>query len=176
MTIPVISFVGNSGVGKTTFLEKLISMLKARGYRVAAIKHDVHQFEVDYPGKDSWRLTRAGSDIVLLSSADKLALIEHPDAERTLDELVAMVDDRVDIALSEGYRGAGAMKIEVSRSAHSHEITARLDDLLAIVTDAAFDYQVPQFGLEDAGGVADFLERRFSLVPSAKGLSRKVDR
>ncbi len=176
MAIPIISFVGNSGVGKTTFLEKLIAILKARGYRVAAIKHDVHEFEVDYPGKDSWRLTRAGSDIVLLSSADKLALIEHPDAERTLAELVAMVDDRVDIALSEGYRGGAAMKIEISRSAHSHEITARLDDLLAIVTDAAFDYQVPQFGLEDAAGVADFLETRFSLEPSTEGLSRKVDR
>ncbi len=173
--IPVISFVGNSGVGKTTFLEKLIAILKVRGYRVAAIKHDVHEFEVDYPGKDSWRLTRAGSDIVVLSSADKLALIERPNEERDLEGLVAMVDDRVDIVLTEGYRGAGAMKIEVSRSAHSHEITARLDDLLAIVADAAFDYRVPQFDLEDAAGVADFLEERFSLAPSTEGLSRRVD-
>ena len=173
--IPVISFVGNSGVGKTTFLEKLIIDLKARGYRVAAIKHDVHEFEVDYPGKDSWRLTRAGSDIVVLSSADKLALIEIPDAERNLEGLVAMVDDRVDVVLTEGYRGASAMKIEVSRSAHSHEITGRLDDLLAIVTDTAFDYQVPQFDLEDAAGVADFIEERFSLAPSKEGLSRRLD-
>ena len=175
MLTPVISFVGNSGVGKTTLLEKLIAILKARGYRVAAIKHDVHEFEVDYPGKDSWRLTRAGSDIVLLSSADKLALIESPDAERTLEELVAMVDDRVDIVLTEGYRGASAMKIEVSRSAHSHRTMARLDDLLAIVTYATFDYRVPQFDLDDAAGVADFLEKRFSLAPSAEGLSRKVN-
>jgi len=173
--MPVISFVGNSGVGKTTFLEKLIATLKARGYRVATIKHDVHEFEIDYPGKDSWRLTRAGSDIVILSSADKLALIERPEAERKLEDLVAMVDDRVDIVLTEGYRGASAMKIEVSRSAHSHEITARLDDLLAIVTDAAFDYQVPQFGLEEAAGMADFLEKRFSLTPSTKGFLRRID-
>ncbi len=173
--IPVINFVGNSGVGKTTFLEKLIVILKARGYRLAAIKHDVHEFEVDYPGKDSWRLTRAGSDIVILSSADKLALIERPNEERDLEGLVAMVDDRVDIVLTEGYRGAGAMKIEISRSAHSHEITARLDDLLAIVTDTAFDYRVPQFDLEDAEGVADFIEARFSLAPSTEGLPRRVD-
>jgi len=173
--IPVISFVGNSGVGKTTFLEKLIAILKARGYRLAAIKHDVHEFEVDYPGKDSWRLTRAGSDIVILSSADKLALIERPNEERDLEGLVAMVDDRVDIVLTEGYRGAGAMKIEISRSAHSHEITGRLDDLLAIVTDTAFDYSVPQFDLEDAAGVADFIEERFSLTPSTEGLPRRVD-
>ncbi len=80
--VPVVSFVGNSGVGKTTFLEKLIRVLKTRGYRVAAIKHDAHKFEIDYPGKDSWRLTQAGSDITIISSCDKLALIERPETER----------------------------------------------------------------------------------------------
>lgn len=161
--VPVVSFVGNSGVGKTTFLEKLIGVLKARGYRVAAIKHDVHSFEIDYPGKDSWRLTRAGSDIVVLASREKLALVEIPPEEPELDDLVGMVSDRVDIVLTEGYRGAAAMKIEVSRAAHSHALTARLDDLIAIVTDARFDYPVPQFDLNDADSVADFLTRRFAL-------------
>jgi molybdopterin-guanine dinucleotide biosynthesis protein B len=162
--IPVVSFVGNSGVGKTTFLEKLIGMLKVRGYRVAAIKHDAHKFEIDYPGKDSWRLTRAGSDVTIISSSDKLALIERPEAERSLGDLVQMVSGRVDIVLTEGYRGAAAVKIEVSRKAHSHILTARLDDLIAIVTDERFDYPVPQFDLEDASGVADFLLRRFTLL------------
>jgi molybdopterin-guanine dinucleotide biosynthesis protein B len=161
--IPVVSFVGNSGVGKTTFLEKLIPVMKHRGYRVAAIKHDAHKFEIDYPGKDSWRLTRAGSDVTIISSGDKVALVEHPTAERSLNELVAMVADRVEIVLTEGYRGAGAMKIEVSRKAHSHVITARLDDLIAIVTDEPFDYSAPQFGLDDAPAVADYLEQRFQL-------------
>ncbi len=160
--VPVVSFVGNSGVGKTTFLEKLIRVLKARGYRVAAIKHDAHKFEIDYPGKDSWRLTRAGSDVTIISSADKLALIERTETERSLSGLIEMVSGRVDIVLTEGYRGAAAMKIEVSRKAHSHMLTARLDDLIAIVTDLRFDYPVPQFDLEDTQGVADFLERRFA--------------
>jgi molybdopterin-guanine dinucleotide biosynthesis protein MobB len=160
---PVISFVGNSGVGKTTFLEKLIKVLKVRGYCVGAIKHDVHKFQIDYPGKDSWRLTQAGSDVTIISSGDKLALIERPEKERDLKELVAMVDNRVDVVLTEGYRGAAASKIEVSRRAHSHVLTARLDDLIAIVTDQAFDYEVPQFGLDDAEEVADFLESRFAL-------------
>jgi len=160
---PVISFVGNSGVGKTTFLEKLIPELKRRGYRVAAIKHDAHRFTIDYPGKDSWRLAEAGSDIVVISSQDKLAMIERPQAERSLEDLVQMVADRVDVVLTEGYRGAAAMKIEVSRAAHSHVLTARLDDLVAIVTDQPFDYTVPQFGLDDADRVADFLEDRFGL-------------
>jgi molybdopterin-guanine dinucleotide biosynthesis protein B len=160
---PVVSFVGNSGVGKTTFLEKLIPVLKMRGYRVAVIKHDVHKFEIDYPGKDSWRFTQAGSDVTIISSGDKLALVERPDAERNLSDLVRMVEDRVDVVLTEGYRGAGAMKIEVSRKAHSHVLTGRLDDLIAVVTDERFDYAVPHFGLEDASAVADYLERRFEL-------------
>ncbi len=161
--VPVISFVGNSGVGKTTFLEKLVRVLKARGYRLAAVKHDVHNFTLDYPGKDSWRLTQAGSDIVILSSPDRLALLEEVEEERTLDRLAEMVSDRVDIVLTEGYRGASALKIEVSRRAHSTALTARLDDLLAIVTDHAFDLDLPQFGLDDAPAVADFLEQRFAL-------------
>lgn len=162
---PVVSFVGNSGVGKTTFLEKLIREFKLRGYRVAAIKHDAHKFEIDYPGKDSWRLTQAGSDVTIISSRDKMALIERPEAERSLTDIVGMVAGRVDIVLTEGYRGAAASKIEVSRRAHSHVLTARLDDLIAIVTDQVFDYQVPQFGLDDADPVADFLEARFTLRP-----------
>ena len=161
--VPVVSFVGNSGVGKTTFLEKLIGVLKARGYRIAAVKHDAHRFEIDYPGKDSWRLTQAGSDVTIISSSDKLALIERPETERSLDDLIQMVSGRVDIVLTEGYRGAAAMKIEVSRKAHSHILTARLDDLIAIVTDERFEYPVPQFDLEDAPGVADFLLQRFDV-------------
>jgi len=162
--VPVVSFVGNSGVGKTTFLEKLIPELKARGYRVAAIKHDVHRFEVDYPGKDSWRLTQAGGDVVLLASADKLAMIERLDQERSLDELVAMVEDRVDLVVTEGYRGASAAKIEVSRRVCGSKLTARLDDLIALVTDQAFNIPVPSFGLEDAPTVAEFLEVKFGLT------------
>jgi molybdopterin-guanine dinucleotide biosynthesis protein B len=171
--VPVISFVGDSGVGKTTFLEKLVDVLKARGFRVASIKHDVHKFEIDYPGKDSWRLTRAGSDVVILSSPDKLALVEMPPAEPSLDDLVKMVSDRVDIVLTEGYRGAAAIKVEVSRKAHSHVLTARLDDLIAIVTDEPFDYPVPQFDLDDASGVADLIQRRFALPTPASAAAVK---
>jgi len=163
--VPVVSFVGNSGVGKTTFLEKLIPVLKDRGCRIASIKHDVHNFTIDYPGKDSWRLTQAGSDIVVLSAATKLAVLETVQEERSLTDLVEMVSDRVDLVVTEGYRGAAALKIEVSREAHSTALTARLDDLLAIVTDHRFEIDVPQFGLEDAAPVADFIVERFAVTP-----------
>ena len=69
MPVPIISIVGNSGAGKTTFLEKLIRQLKRRGYRVATIKHDTHNFQMDHPGKDTYRLAEAGSDIVMISAS-----------------------------------------------------------------------------------------------------------
>lgn len=163
--IPIISVVGNSGVGKTTFLEKLVREMKSRGYRLATIKHDVHSFEIDRPGKDSWRLTQAGSDIVILSSPTRLALLEEVTDDRSLDDLVTMVEDRVDFVLTEGYRGAAALKIEVSRRAYSPDLTAAVGDLIAIVTDQPFDLERPQFGLDDAAGVAELLEKQFALVP-----------
>ena len=168
--VPMVSIVGNSGVGKTTFLEKLVREIKARGYRLATIKHDVHNFDIDRPGKDSWRLTQAGSDVVILSSPHRLALMEEVEKERSLEELARLVEDRVDLILTEGYRGAAALKIEVSRQAHSTAITAPLEDLLAIVTDHPFHLDRPQFDLDDAAGVADLLERRFALK------SRQADR
>ncbi len=166
--VPVVSIVGDSGVGKTTFLEKLVRELKARGYRVACIKHDVHNFDMDHPGKDTWRLTEAGSDIVVISSPRKLALIEQVGEERPLEALAAAVRGRVDIVLTEGYRSAAALKIEVSRRAQGSQLTSRIDDLLAIVSDHPFDLGTPQFGLDDAPAVADLLETRFDLTPSQR--------
>jgi molybdopterin-guanine dinucleotide biosynthesis protein B len=157
--------VGNSGVGKTTFLEKLVRELKRRGYRVAAIKHDAHNFEMDRPGKDTYRLGEAGSDIVIISAARKLALLELVEEERSLDDLVSMVSGRVDIVLTEGYRRAAKAKIEVSRQETGSELVAPPEDLLALVTDQEFDLDVPHFGLDDASGIADLLEQRFRLTP-----------
>ena len=168
MSVPVISVVGNSGVGKTTLLEKLVRELKGRGYRVAAIKHDAHDFQMDHPGKDTYRLAEAGSDAVIISAADRLALLEKVEEERSLDDLAAMVSDRVDIILTEGYRRAGAAKIEVSRRAFSSDLVASPSELLALVSDQQFGVDVPHFGLDDAPAVVDFLERRFALTPSRR--------
>jgi len=175
MTVPLVSVVGKSGVGKTTFLEKLIRELKGRGYRLAAIKHDVHNFEIDQPGKDSWRLTQAGSDIVILSSPRRLALMEEVTEERSLSQLTAMVGDRVDLVLTEGYRGTAGPKIEVSRRAWGRDLVSPLADIVAIVADHPFDLGVPQFDLDDAAGVADFLEARFGLRPRRRKRGRGGD-
>ena len=77
--IPAIGFAAYSGTGKTTLIEKLVMTLKAQGCRIAVIKHDAHRFEIDREGKDSWRFTRAGADITLLSSPEKTAIITSLD-------------------------------------------------------------------------------------------------
>ena len=82
MTIPIISVVGKANAGKTTLLEKVIAELTGRGYRVATIKHNIHGFEIDQEGKDSWRLKKAGARMTVISSPQRLALIEDLDMPR----------------------------------------------------------------------------------------------
>ena len=119
--IPVISVVGRSKVGKTTLLEKLIPELKRRGYRVATVKHHAHPgFEIDRPGKDTWRHAQAGSDHVVIAAPDKVAAVRRVTREPTLDEIVTTIDD-VDIILTEGYKRAGKPKIEIVRAARHTE-------------------------------------------------------
>ena len=101
--IPVFSVVGSkSNVGKTTVLCNIIRELKARGYRVATIKHDLHGFDIDHPGKDTWLHAEAGADIVSISSSKKMAIIEKLEEEYTLDEMIEKIKN-VDIIITEGY-------------------------------------------------------------------------
>ncbi len=87
--IPVICFVGNSGSGKTSLLEQVVRELKRLGYRVAVVKHAPHGFDIDPVGKDSWRFTQAGSDVVVLSSPQRIALVERVGKELTLTQIEA---------------------------------------------------------------------------------------
>jgi molybdopterin-guanine dinucleotide biosynthesis protein B len=156
---PIVSVVGRSDSGKTTFLEKLIPALKARGLRVAVVKHDSHGFEMDRPGKDTWRLRQAGADAVMISAPHQMALIRSGlDREETLDELAMLVSNQVDLVLTEGYKSGDKPKIEVSRTVVSGgELLCSREELLAVVADGPRPVDVPQFDLEDAGGVADLL-------------------
>jgi molybdopterin-guanine dinucleotide biosynthesis adapter protein len=164
---PVVSVVGRSDSGKTTFLEKLIPALKVRGLRVAIVKHDSHGFEMDRPGKDTWRLRKAGADAVMISAPNQMALIRsHIESESTLDELAALVSNQVDLVLTEGYKSGNKPKIEVSRAVISGgELLCSKEELLAVVADGPRPVDVPQFGLEDASGVADLL---FSYLQNMK--------
>jgi molybdopterin-guanine dinucleotide biosynthesis protein B len=161
-TIPIICIVGRSGAGKTTLLERLIPELKRRGYRVATIKHHVHPgFEIDQPGKDSWRHARAGSDHVLLVASDKVASIRRVDREPTLDEIAAAIHD-VDIILAEGFKWEAKPKIEVLRAARSLKLVFPPEELLAVVSDMTLPLRdIPRFELDDVPGLADLIETRF---------------
>ena len=112
--IPIIGFAAYSGTGKTTLIEQIVRNLKSQGYRIAVIKHDAHQFEIDKEGKDSWRFSHAGADMTILSSREKTALIEQ--RELSFADLISMVHD-VDLILVEGYKQENIPRIGISRKA-----------------------------------------------------------
>ncbi|MDI6816334.1 MAG: molybdopterin-guanine dinucleotide biosynthesis protein B [Actinomycetota bacterium] len=159
--IPVVSVVGKSNAGKTTFLVKLIEELKGRGYRVAIIKHNVHDFEMDHPGKDTHRHFEAGADTVVIASAHKMAMVKRLDGELAVDEIIALVGPGYDLVLTEGYKRGRFPKIEVSRKDHGSELISEADELIAVVTDNEFAVERPQFALDDAAGVADLIEKSY---------------
>ncbi|HEY3374957.1 MAG TPA: molybdopterin-guanine dinucleotide biosynthesis protein B [Candidatus Aquicultor sp.] len=160
---PVVSIVGKSNTGKTTFVVKLIEELKRRGYKVAVIKHNVHGFDIDHPGKDTYRHAEAGADTVAIVSAHRFAMIKHYEEEISVESVLDMVDAGHDLVITEGYKRGPFPKIEVSRKEHSAELISTEDELVALVTDNSFPIDRPHFGLDDAVAVANFLEQQFSL-------------
>ncbi len=174
--IPIVSIVGTSDSGKTTLIEKLVPELNRRGYRVATIKHDVHGFDVDQEGKDSWRHKRAGAHTVIISSPQKLALIRDVDHDAELAELRDKYIQDVDIILSEGFKRNYQPKIEVFRKERRRELLCtREDNLLAIASNQPFDIGVPCFDLDDAKGIVDLIEERFLKGENSPSVQLKVD-
>lgn len=154
---PVVSVVAKSGTGKTTFLEKLIPALRARGLRVGVLKHHGHPTPFDVPGKDTYRLAQAGADVVIGASAVQVAVFRQEDGAADLDAVIARHAAGLDLVLTEGYKRGSYPKIEVHRAERSRELLCQPQELLALVTDTPWPLPVPQFGLEDADRVADFL-------------------
>ncbi len=152
-TTPVISFVAKSGSGKTTLLEKVIKRLKEEGIRLAVIKHDAHQFDMDKPGKDTWKMAQAGADIVAISSPAKFAIIEKVDEEKKLDEVIAMLS-KVDLILTEGFKRSNKPKIEVFRSEAHKDLLCTPSELIAIASDIKWEIGVPCHDINDVEGIA----------------------
>jgi molybdopterin-guanine dinucleotide biosynthesis protein MobB len=165
MTVKALAFVAKSGTGKTTLLEKVIPRLKDRGYRVGVIKHDAHRFDFDRPGKDSYRLTTAGADTMMISSPEKLAMVKRHAEPPPVEDLLSTYFADVDIVLTEGFRSSALPKIEVHRKERSASLLCRGEEhdptLLAVASDEPLEMDVPRLDINDADMVADFIERRF---------------
>ena len=162
-SIPIVSFVGHSNTGKTTLIEKLVPELGRLGLDVGTIKHDVHGFDIDVPGKDSWRHKQAGAKRTIIASPKKLALIQDTDHDLSLEEL-AVYFRGLDLILTEGYMREGKYKVEVFRpEVHSEPLCRGDKKLIALVSDTTLDLGVPRFRTGDVAGMASFLKKRFCL-------------
>jgi len=157
---PVVSIVGKSKSGKTTFIEKLIGELKSRGYLVATIKHTPQGMTLDEQDKDSWRHLQAGSEATATISPDKMVLIRPMAKELTLDQIAHFFGEEYDILLTEGFKQGSAPKIEVHRREIGPPLGA-IKKLIAIATDEPLETKTRQFSLQDVKGLADLLEEGF---------------
>ena len=160
--IPVVSIVGKSDSGKTTLMEKVIPELNRRGYRVATIKHNIHGFDIDHEGKDSWRHKRAGARTTVIASPRRVALIEDVEKDYSIAELKNRYIKDVDVILVEGYKGNPYPKIEVNRTEMKQGLLCTNDDnLIAVVSNQRLDIGVPCLDINDISGVVDIIEERF---------------
>ena len=163
MLPPIVSIVGKSNSGKTTLVEKLLPELVRRGYKVGTIKHHFHpDFDFDIEGKDSWRHKEAGAYQVIVSSPNKMALVRNAEYDAPVSEIREKYGRDLDIIMTEGYKRESFSKIEIFRKGvHETMLCENDDKLVALVTDADLNVNVPKFGLDDAKGIIDFVEEKF---------------
>lgn len=156
--IPIVSIVGKSGAGKTTLIEKLVPELRRRGYRVATIKHDAHRFDIDHPGKDSYRHFHAGAEVSIIVSPEGMAQVRRLERELPLEEVAAQVTG-VDLIITEGFKREAKRRIEVSRRAQAAGLISTPGELIAVAADYPVAIGVPVYGIDDAAGLVDLVER-----------------
>ena len=137
---PIVCIVGRSGSGKTTFLEKLIPEVRKKGLNVGTIKHHKHDFELDYPGKDSWRHKRAGSAAALISSPQRIGMVMDADHDYRPEELAPFLSG-VDVILCEGYKRENRPKVEIFRP-EVHDKPFCIDDKNPAVKPSQFTTQM----------------------------------
>jgi len=160
--IPVVSCVGKSRSGKTILLEKVVRELKSRGYRVATVKHTHPDFDIDQPGKDTWRLAQAESDIVAISSPSKMAVIEHLDEEITLSQIAGLFLGKADIVLAEGYKNANLAKVLVLDAGRSQGDLCGQGKILTTITACLSSEGRPQFLDEEVAHILNLLIARIN--------------
>jgi molybdopterin-guanine dinucleotide biosynthesis protein B len=160
----LVAIVGKSDSGKTTLIEKLVPELVQLGLRVGTVKHDAHSFEIDHPGKDSWRHGRAGAEAYVIASPERLAFITRLDGELPLTAIVRRYYDGFDIVVAEGYKRSAPHRVELFRVGAGHaEPLCAPGEAIALVTDADLAHE-HRFGLEDGAGLARFLAVRLDAL------------
>ncbi|EJG1180334.1 bifunctional molybdopterin-guanine dinucleotide biosynthesis adaptor protein MobB/molybdopterin molybdotransferase MoeA [Vibrio parahaemolyticus] len=161
LNIPILGFAAYSGTGKTTQLEALLPKLTEAGLRIGMLKHAHHNFDVDKPGKDSYRLRKAGASQMLIASRNRFALMtETPEAEAEFEYLLTRFDeDKLDVVLVEGCKNIAFPKIELHREEvgkpwlYPHD-----DNIIAIASDTAeLDSELPQMNINDLDAIAQFV-------------------
>ena len=161
--VPILGFAAFSGTGKTTLLTQLIPLLQARNLRVGLIKHSHHNFEIDHPGKDSYRLRKAGASPIMMVSRYRRAVItEYPEAiePHLFDQLAYFDQSRVDIILVEGFKREHFPKIELHRPSLNKPLLFPNDNsIIAIARDASLPdpVPIPQLDLNRPDNVAEFI-------------------
>ncbi|WP_434632890.1 bifunctional molybdopterin-guanine dinucleotide biosynthesis adaptor protein MobB/molybdopterin molybdotransferase MoeA [Vibrio sp. SCSIO 43086] len=161
LNIPILGFAAYSGTGKTTLLEALLPKLTEAGLRIGMLKHAHHNFDVDKPGKDSYRLRKAGASQMLIASRNRFALMtETPEAEAEFEYLLTRFDeDNLDVVLVEGCKNIAFPKIELHREEvgkpwlYPHD-----ENIIAIASDSAeLDSELPQMNINDLDAIAQFV-------------------
>lgn len=160
---PILGFAAFSGTGKTSLLTQLIPLLKQRGLRLGVIKHSHHDFEIDQPGKDSFKLRAAGATSVMLVSPHRRAVITEfnpPQANRLSDQLTAFPSDNLDLILVEGFRDEAIAKIELHRPSLGKPLLYPNDPhIIAIASDQLINTpaNLPCLDLNQPQAIADFI-------------------
>jgi len=157
---PVVCVVGRDGSGKTRIIEAIAREMKTRGHRVATVARSDEGPALESLTKDAERYASAGSDMIVVGSPDAVTSVRRVGEEASLDELIWTVGEEYDLILAEGFRESGFPKIEVHRAAVGGGLVCRKGELLAVASDTPFDIDVPQFGLDDAAGLADLIEEK----------------
>lgn len=164
----VFGFAGYSGSGKTTLIERVLPQLVARGLKVAVIKHTHHDFDIDRPGKDSWRARAAGASAVLLSSDHRTAVLtEHRDSPPALEQLLDQLPP-CDLVLVEGYKREPIPKLEVHRAETAKPWLFAADPhILAVASDVAPLDHFPRIDIDAIPLITDFILDHALSYPTA---------
>ncbi|MBT3223203.1 MAG: molybdopterin-guanine dinucleotide biosynthesis protein B, partial [Proteobacteria bacterium] len=158
---PMVSFVGPSGTGKTTLIERVIVELTHRGFRIGVLKHDAHRLELDKPGKDTWRFRQAGAWRAVIVGDEQMAIFSAVDGELSLGGVAAETLLDADLVITEGFRQARLPTIRVFRAARPVGDWQALTEPIAWVSDVPHQVDVPVIPLDQPSLVADFLAERF---------------